>query len=103
MQPSGLGRGSHSNSPLRLKAVGFDDESEPFLWGDAIALGAFAVIGTQNGIRARLPLGIVLLCGMMTATFGGLTRDVLCQRPPRILHAHAGTYYFVYFNEYLGS
>jgi uncharacterized membrane protein YeiH len=27
------------------------------------------------------------LCGMFTATFGGLTRDVLIGRPPRILYA----------------
>jgi uncharacterized membrane protein YeiH len=29
---------------------------------------------------------------MMSATFGGLTRDVLCGRPPRILHSHSEIY-----------
>lgn len=75
-----------------LKKNGADDSSTGMLVADGVSLGAFAVIGTQNGVRAKLPLGITLVCGMMTATFGGLTRDILCQRPARILHAHADIY-----------
>jgi uncharacterized membrane protein YeiH len=33
-----------------------------------------------------------VLCGMSTATFGGATRDVLTNRPVRILHSHAELY-----------
>ena len=32
------------------------------------------------------------LCGMVTATFGGMVRDVLCRRPARILHSKADIY-----------
>ncbi|KAF0693148.1 hypothetical protein As57867_015789, partial [Aphanomyces stellatus] len=55
-------------------------------WGDAIGVGAFAVIGAMNGIRAQCPIFVSAMCGMMTATFGGLTRDTLLHRPVRILH-----------------
>ena len=63
-------------------------------WGDAAGLGAFAVIGAQNGLRARLPPLLTILCGISTATFGGLTRDVLVAREGgvRILHSHAEVY-----------
>ena len=61
-------------------------------WGDAIGVGAFAVIGTMNGIRGNSPFLISAVCGMMTATFGGLTRDTLLSRPVRIMHPYADTY-----------
>jgi uncharacterized membrane protein YeiH len=33
-----------------------------------------------------------VICGVMTATFGGVVRDTLAQRPVRILHSHADIY-----------
>ena len=59
---------------------------------DAIGLSAFAIIGAQNGIRAGMPLLVSAICGMATATFGGLIRDVLCGRPVRIVHSNAEVY-----------
>lgn len=59
---------------------------------DAIGLSAFAIIGAQNGIRANMPLLVSAICGMATATFGGLIRDVLCGRPVRIVHSNAEVY-----------
>ncbi|ORY46534.1 hypothetical protein BCR33DRAFT_849224 [Rhizoclosmatium globosum] len=61
-------------------------------WADAIGLGAFAVIGAMNGLRAGCPLLVSAICGMMTATFGGLTRDALLNRPVRILHPYSDLY-----------
>ena len=59
---------------------------------DSISLGAFAVIGAMNGVRAALPAPLVVLCGVVTATGGGATRDVLTRRPVRILHSHKELY-----------
>lgn len=59
---------------------------------DAIGLSAFAIIGAQNGIRAGMPLLVCAICGMTTATFGGLIRDVLCDRPVRIVHSNTEVY-----------
>jgi uncharacterized membrane protein YeiH len=59
---------------------------------DAIGLSAFAIIGAQNGIRAGMPMVVSAICGMATSTFGGLTRDVVCGRPVRIVHSNAEIY-----------
>jgi len=59
---------------------------------DAIGLCAFAIIGAQNGVRAGMPMVVSAICGMATSTFGGLTRDVLCGRPVRIVHSNAEVY-----------
>jgi uncharacterized membrane protein YeiH len=68
-------------------------QDDPILfWADTIGLGAFCVIGAQNGIRRGMAPVICVICGLLTATFGGVTRDTLCKRPTRILHAHAETY-----------
>lgn len=59
---------------------------------DAIGLSAFAIIGARNGVRAGMPMAVSAICGMATSTFGGLTRDVLCGRPVRIVHSNAEVY-----------
>ncbi|KAF0718969.1 Aste57867_1356 [Aphanomyces stellatus] len=61
-------------------------------WGDAIGIGVATVIGAMNGLRHDCPAVISALCGLVTATFGGLTRDVVLNRPVRILYSHAEVY-----------
>lgn len=67
-------------------------EGNLMLWTDAIGVGAFSVIGAMNGISASAPFVISATCGMMTATFGGVVRDVLLNIPPRILHPYSDAY-----------
>ncbi|RHY36324.1 hypothetical protein DYB38_004022 [Aphanomyces astaci] len=76
---------------LTLKAADCG-EGDLMQWGDAIGVGAFAVIGAMNGIRGNRPMIVSALCGVMTATFGGMVRDMLLHRPVRILHPYADTY-----------
>ncbi len=59
---------------------------------DAVALGAFAVIGAMNGARAGLPFLQSLLCGVVTGTGGGTVRDVWLRRPVRIFHSQKELY-----------
>lgn len=59
---------------------------------DAISLGAFAVIGAMNGARARLPLPLSVLCATVTATGGGVVRDIVTRRPVRIFHSEKELY-----------
>jgi uncharacterized membrane protein YeiH len=77
-----------------LKGGVLDEDGLLIKWGDALGLGAFAVIGAMNGVRASLPPLLCVLCGISTATFGGLTRDVLVARKGgvRILHSYAEVY-----------
>ena len=52
---------------------------ELIVWTDALGLAVFAAVGAHYGSLAepRLHLCGCGLCGMFTATFGGVTRDVL--------------------------
>ncbi len=59
--------------------------SNPLLYFDAIGLGTFVVIGTGKALQFNLgPIGAVLM-GIMTATAGGVIRDVLSSQVPLIL------------------
>lgn len=59
---------------------------------DAVALGAFAVIGAMNGARAGLGFAQSLLCGVVTGTGGGTIRDVWLKRPVRVFHSQKELY-----------
>ncbi len=55
------------------------------LWADAVGIAAYAVMGAELGLRAGAAPPVAVVLGVMTATFGGLIRDVLCQEIPLIL------------------
>tara|TARA_B100000405_G_scaffold277156_1_gene219335 strand:- start:812 stop:1525 length:714 start_codon:yes stop_codon:yes gene_type:complete len=78
--------------PHLERACGVKDTDEWVDWADAIGVGAFCVIGAMNGIRAGVPCAAAVACGMFTATFGGVIRDVLMSRPVRILHSYTDIY-----------
>ena len=45
---------------------------------DAIGLSIFAVMGTKVALSQDSPLVVAVVMGVMSATFGGIMRDVLC-------------------------
>lgn len=51
---------------------------------DALGLGIFAVMGTRIGLEAGVPYFSASLLGVITGTFGGVMRDVLCTDIPMI-------------------
>jgi uncharacterized membrane protein YeiH len=51
---------------------------------DAIGLGIFTIIGVEKGIAAGLHPVICITLGTMTACFGGVVRDILCNDIPVI-------------------
>ena len=55
------------------------------VWADAVGLATFSVVGAQIALTAGAPLAVSVLMGVMTATFGGIIRDVLCGEVPIIL------------------
>ena len=59
---------------------------------DTLGLAAFCVIGAQNGCAAGVGLLPSIICGTLTATGGGMVRDVFCGQPVRVLHNHAEIY-----------
>jgi uncharacterized membrane protein YeiH len=51
---------------------------------DTIGLGVFTLIGLQKGIETGLHPVICVALGTMTACFGGVIRDILCNEIPVI-------------------
>jgi uncharacterized membrane protein YeiH len=55
------------------------------LWFDAIGLALFAVSGAQRAIEAGAGNTVAIAMGVITATFGGIIRDLLGGESPVIL------------------
>ena len=51
---------------------------------DAIGLGVFTVLGLQISLDTGVSPFIALMMGTISAVFGGVLRDVLCNEPPLI-------------------
>ncbi len=55
------------------------------IWSDALGLAAFGVVGCHIALAFGAPVVIAVFMGMVTATGGGLIRDVLTNTQPMIL------------------
>ena len=55
------------------------------LWADAVGLALFCVLGTEKALAAGAPALAAVFLGVISATFGGIARDVLCNEVPLIL------------------
>ena len=53
---------------------------------DTIGLGIFTITGTEIGMQHHFNPIISISLGMMSATFGGVIRDTLCNEIPLIFH-----------------
>lgn len=62
-----------------------DSRLKALIWADAVGLAVFAVLGAQAALAANAPAVIAIFMGAVTATFGGVVRDVLLNEPPLIL------------------
>jgi uncharacterized membrane protein YeiH len=55
------------------------------LWADALGMALFCVLGARTALDAGAGPEVAVLMGTMTATFGGLIRDVVCTETPLLL------------------
>ena len=55
------------------------------LWLDAIGLAAFSVMGAAKGLAITGSPAVSVITGMLTATFGGILRDLLAGEPSVLL------------------
>lgn len=55
------------------------------VWSDTLGLAAFGVVGCHIALEFGAPFVIAVFMGMVTATGGGLIRDVLTNTQPMIL------------------
>lgn len=68
-----------------LRARDFEFTERAIQWPDALGLGLFAASGTQLALALQLPAIVSVLMGVVSATFGGILRDVVCNEIPTAL------------------
>lgn len=55
------------------------------VWLDAAGLSAYAAMGAAKGLAATGSATVAIVTGVMTATFGGIARDLLANEPSVLL------------------
>lgn len=75
--------------PSALAAYGIHHigwgQRQIFNWIDAIGMAVFCITGAVLTVDMGLHPIICIIMGMITATFGGLVRDILCNVVPLVL------------------
>nr|WP_321445290.1 trimeric intracellular cation channel family protein [uncultured Cohaesibacter sp.] len=75
--------------PSALAAYGIHrigwGQRQIFNWIDAIGMSVFCITGAAMTLEMDLHPVICIIMGMITATFGGLVRDILCNVVPLVL------------------
>ena len=73
---------------LLLRARHFALTERAMQWPDALGLGLFSASGTQIALAQGLPAIVAVLMGVVTAVFGGVLRDIVCNEIPRAFSDH---------------
>ncbi|MCB8821869.1 trimeric intracellular cation channel family protein [Microvirga rosea] len=71
--------------PRRVTALDGGRRGRALLWADAVGLALFAVGGTGKALAADVPALSAVALGTITATFGGIIRDILAGTTPLVL------------------
>jgi len=73
---------------LFLRARHFEVTERAMLWPDAIGLGLFSASGTRIALEMQMPAIVAVLMGVITAVFGGVLRDIVCNEIPSAFRDH---------------
>jgi uncharacterized membrane protein YeiH len=57
-------------------------------WPDALGLGLFTASGTQIALDSGMPAVVAVVLGLVTAVFGGVLRDIVCNEIPSAFSDH---------------
>ncbi len=71
--------------PLFFLAHKFENRQKALLWADAAGLAVAVAVGVAAARQVAAPWPIMVLMGVVTGTFGGLARDVICNEVPLVL------------------
>jgi uncharacterized membrane protein YeiH len=71
-----------------LRRRHFELTERAIQWPDALGLGLFTASGTQLALGLGLPAIVAVLMGMVTAVFGGVLRDIVCNQIPSAFSDH---------------
>ncbi len=73
---------------LFMRARHFAPTERAMQWPDAVGLGLFTAGGTQVALQAGMPAIVAVLMGVVTAVFGGVLRDIVCNEIPSAFRDH---------------
>jgi uncharacterized membrane protein YeiH len=73
---------------LFMRSRHFEPTERAMQWPDALGLGLFTAGGTQIALDAGMPAIVAVLMGMVTAVFGGVLRDIVCNQIPSAFSDH---------------
>jgi uncharacterized membrane protein YeiH len=73
---------------LTLRSRHFELTERAVLWPDALGLGLFSASGTQIALDMQMPAIVAVLMGVITAVFGGVLRDIVCNEIPSAFRDH---------------
>lgn len=73
---------------LFMRARHFAPTERAMQWPDALGLGLFTASGTELALVQGLPAIVAVLMGMVTAVFGGVLRDIVCNEIPSAFRDH---------------
>jgi uncharacterized membrane protein YeiH len=71
-----------------MRARHFAPTERAMQWPDAVGLGLFSASGTELALAQDLPAIVAVLMGVVTATFGGVLRDIVCNEIPHAFRDH---------------
>ena len=75
-------------SMLFMRSRHYEPTERAIQWPDAVGLGLFSAGGTQLALAASNPAIVAVLMGMITAVFGGVLRDIVCNEIPSAFRDH---------------
>lgn len=78
--------------PWLERKWGYKDSDKTICIADAVGLAAFVVLTTEKGNVHNLPALYWVVLGLISCTFGGIIRDVLCARPARVMFPNRTLY-----------
>lgn len=73
---------------LFLRARHFEVTERAMQWPDAIGLGLFSASGTRIALDMQMPAIVAVMMGVITAVFGGVLRDIVCNEIPSAFRDH---------------
>lgn len=71
--------------PKRVASLEGGRRGRVLLWADALGLALFAITGTAKALGAGVPAMSAIALGTITATFGGIIRDIFAGSTPLVL------------------
>jgi uncharacterized membrane protein YeiH len=63
----------------------FESRYRVLLWFDALGMSAYSAVGAAKGLAATGSPVVAIVTGILTATFGGILRDIVAGEPSVLL------------------